>query len=229
MHIDENQSHYLGHRQRLKEKFEKFGLSAFADYEILEFALTFVLPRKDVKPIAKELVKKFGSLKQVVDADANDLIKIKGLSSHSAAFISFLKQFAVIYCALHIKESKSLSSPEAVTDYLKTVLGGEKVEKLYAVFLNSGNKVIECKEIESGTVNKSVVIPRKVAQYALKVNAAAVILAHNHPGGSLKPSAPDIAATSAVKASLQSIDINLLDHIIISNNGYFSFKENALL
>ncbi|MCL2389956.1 MAG: DNA repair protein RadC [Endomicrobia bacterium] len=220
---------YLGHRKRLKEKFKKKNLKDFADYEILEFALTFSIPQKDTKPLAKKLIKKFGSLKQVFDASFEELQTVKGISGHSSVFISFLRQTALLYRYLEIKESKNLSSPQEVVNYFVSALSGEKIEKFCAVMLNSGNKVIECVELEKGTVNKSVVMPRKVAEAALKYKAASVIVAHNHPGGTLKPSQNDIDATKSVYAALKTIDVSLLDHIIISNGNYFSFKEYNLI
>jgi DNA repair protein radc len=213
----------------MKNKFADSGFDGFSEYEILEFALFFAIARTDTKPLAKELIKKFGSLKQVLDADAEDLRNIQGLSSHGALFLSFLKKTAAYYSYLDIKSSDALCSPEAVADYLITVLSGEKIEKFYAVLLDSGNKVIDCKKIESGTVNKSVVMPRKIAETALNNKASAVIIAHNHPGGTLKPSQSDIDATVAVKSALQTLDINLLDHLIVCANKYFSFREHNLI
>jgi len=225
----EDKPHYFGHRKRIKDKFENFGLTVFGEYEILELALTFSIARKDVKPIAKELVKKFGGLKQVIDAKKEELESVKGISSHTSSFLLFLKQFVSAYLALNVKNGKSISSVSDIVDYLKSALGGEKVEKLYAVFLDSGNKVIDFQEIEKGTVNKSIIIPRKITELALKCSASALILAHNHPGGTLKPSQQDIDSTKSVCNSLKTVDIALLDHIIISGNAYFSFKECGLL
>jgi DNA repair protein RadC len=108
-------------------------------------------------------------------------------------------------------------------------MSGETIEKFYIVMLDCGNKVIDCKEIESGTVNKTVVIPRKIAQEALANKASSVIIAHNHPGGTLNPSQNDIEATAAIKEALRTLDIAVLDHIIISGSKYFSFKQYNLL
>ena len=224
-----NKPHYLGHRQRLKTKFKDAGFDGFADYEILEYVLTFAIARKDTKQLAKELIKVFGSIKQVFDADTEDLKKVKGVSEHTALLISFCAGFAKFYAYMDIKEGAALASPEAVADYLISELGGEKTEKFYAVLLNSGNKVVECLEIEKGTVNKSVVFPRKVAQAALRYNASAVIIAHNHPGGTLKPSQNDIDATVSVKNALHAVDVSLLDHIIVAGKNYLSFKEYNLI
>jgi DNA repair protein RadC len=219
-----------GHRKRLLQKFAASGLDAFAEYEILEFALIYALPRKDVKPIAKELIKSFGTLKGIVDADIEELIKIKGLKEYSAALLKFLRFFSVKYSALEIRERETLFSPDEVVNYLKTRLSGESKEKFHAIFLNSINKVLNFAEISKGTINKSAIFPREIAEIALASKAVSVIVSHNHPAGSLSPSQNDIISTQYIKNALKTLEIELLDHIIISSSGgHFSFKENELL
>jgi len=220
--------HFLGHRERVKAKFMQSGFKAFSDYEILELALFYAIPRRDVKPLAKSLIEMFGSLKQVFDADPSELQKA-GLKENAAVFFSFVREFSKIYSYLKIKEGSSLSSPQDAVSFLSGVLSSQKTEKLCAVFLTAGNRVIDYREIEEGTVNKSVVIPRKIAEFALQFKASAAIMAHNHPGGNMTPSQCDIDATICVRNSLSAIDVALLDHIIISANSYFSFKEQNLL
>ncbi|MDR3071539.1 MAG: DNA repair protein RadC [Endomicrobium sp.] len=227
--MKQSKPHYVGHRDRLRRRFVLGGFNSLADYEILELALTYVIPRKDVKILAKEIINKFGSLKQVFDADFEDLKKVKNISDCSAGFLLFLRKFSSLYLSLNIKEKNRLSTPKNVIDYLVSTLSGEKTEKVYAIALDSGNRVIDCLEIESGTVNKSFLTPRKIAEIALKFKAVALIVAHNHPGGTLKPSQNDIDATACLKQALISIEVSLLDHIIISNNNYFSFKEYDLI
>lgn len=196
------------------------------EYEILTHILQF-LRKGHNNRLSQKLIQKFGSLKQVLDADTTEL---KGfVSDKEASFIAFIKECAPLYISLQVKEKPSVSNPQELTNFLKARLSGEIVEKLYLILLNSGNKVIDMLEIESGTVNKSVVIPRKIVSIALKLEASAVILAHNHPAGSLRPSDNDISATKTVKNALRLVDINLLDHIIIANNDYFSFKEYSLI
>jgi DNA repair protein RadC len=229
MPVEKLKFYYLGHRERLRKRFFSIGFSGLADYEILELALTYVIPRKDVKFQAKALIKKFGSLKQVFDADIDDLKKTQNLSDYSAGFLLFLRRFAPLYLSLDIKQQERLDSPAKVRDFLISSLSGENVEKVYVLTLNSGNSVTLCKELESGTVNKSFLIPRKIAETALSNKAASIIIAHNHPGGSLKPSRSDIVATDLVRKALKTIEVVLLDHIIVSNNNYFSFKEHSLI
>ncbi|MDR1243885.1 MAG: DNA repair protein RadC [Endomicrobium sp.] len=221
--------HYVGHRKRLKDKFCLNGLHGLADYEVLELILTYVIIRKDVKVLAKELICSFGSLKQVVDANVEDLKKIKGVSENVAIFILFLKRFASLYCSLDIKEKNVLSSPKKVYSYLMSTIGTEQVEKIYILNLNSKNEILSCLEIESGTVNKTYLNTRKIAEIALKHNAVSVIIAHNHPSGILAPSKNDIDSTCSIKRSLGIIDVFLVDHIVVTNNKYFSFKEHNLL
>jgi DNA repair protein RadC len=226
---DEKKSYIDGHRNRVKERFKHCGFDFWQEYEILEFALFFVIPRLDTKTISKKLIDKFGSLKQVIDAEREQLLEIGGLGEHSAIFISFLKKFCGKYGELKIKSENSISSSNEAVKYLKSVLSGEKIEKFFMLILNSANKVTECLEIESGTPNSSPIIPRKIAQIALENRAVSTIIAHNHPGGTLKPSQNDISSTNAIVNALNAIDVSLLDHIIISNDNHFSFKENFLI
>ncbi|MDR3112208.1 MAG: DNA repair protein RadC [Elusimicrobiota bacterium] len=222
-------SYNNGHRQRVKERFLQSGFANWQEYEILEFALFFALPQKDTKKIAKDLIEKFGSLKQVVDASLNELIASNLLGEHSAFLIKFLKNFSSLYLQLKIKSTNSITSSQEAVNFLSATLSGAKTESLYILILNSANKVTDCLEIESGTVNSSVVIPRKIAKIALEKNAVSVIMSHNHPGGNLKPSQSDIEATKNVKAALETVDILLLDHIIICNENYYSFKEHMMV
>jgi DNA repair protein RadC len=226
---EKSKSHYLGHRDRLRKRFFKSGFDSLADYEILELALTYVISRRDVKPLAKKLIQEFGSLKQVFDADIENLKKIKNVSDCSAKFLLFLRKFSSLYLSFAIKQQEKLNSPSKVKDFLISSLSGEKIEKVYVLTLDSGNRATSCIELESGTVNKSFLIPRKIAETALNNKAVSIIIAHNHPGGTLKPSQSDIAATISVRKALESIEVLLLDHIIVSNNDYFSFKEHNLI
>lgn len=226
---EELTKHYLGHRQRLKEKFKKTKFSDWQDYEILEFALTFVIPRKDTKPLAKELIKKFGSLQQVLHADIETLSSTKNIKEHSAVFIKFLNEFSLKYAQLKMEQKEKISSPQDVLTFFQTNIGFSKDEIIYALFLNASNKILLHQPVSKGVVNRSAIYPRKIAELALKCNATSAIIAHNHPGGSCKPSQNDIIATEAVVKALKTIDVVLLDHLIITNNGYYSFKDNSLI
>ena len=219
---------YLGHRKRIKEKYKAGGLKGWLDYEVLEFALLYAIPRKDTKVIAKELLSKFKSINGVLDADRKELKKVYGISEHTALFLNFLKDIAVFYLEKGLYKKDLLSSPDVVYDYLKASLKGALDEEFKAVFLNNRNHLLAVETIQTGTVNKSVVYPRKIVERALYNHAASVIIAHNHPGGSLKPSEDDCRVTKAIKEALKTVDIVLLDHILIGGDSYFSLRENGI-
>ena len=220
---------YLGHRERLRTKFKKTGLSGWQDYEILELILTYCAARIDTKPIAKALLRKFKTLGAVLDADEEDLQSVSGIGFRSAILLKLFREVGEIYLKSGLKKTDSVSSPGAVYDYLAVSLKGKKEEEFKVIFLNSANRPIEIETVQVGTVDKSAIYPRKVVERALKCSAVSVIVAHNHPGGSLKPSEDDIQITEALKSALATVDISLLDHVIISGDGYFSFKEKGIL
>ena len=177
--------HYSGHRQRLRDRFAMTGFSGFNDYEALEMMLFYAIPRRDVKPIAKSLIKKFGSLRGVLDAPTSELETVSGISSNAAVFISALKEFSALYLRQQLSDGQSvISNTQVLLDYCKTVMSGLRDEQFRAIYLNATNSVIGDEVIQEGTVNQSVVYPRKVMERALKHGATALIFVHNHPGGS---------------------------------------------
>ena len=210
----------------MKEKYKKGGFNGWLGYEVLEFALFYCIPRRDTKPLAKELLKKFKTVRGVLDADRKELEEIDGVSKHLKVFLNFLKDITVRYMEDGLYKKNLLSSPDLVFNYLKASAGSSKDEKFKAIFLNSTNKLLAVETIQEGTVNKSAVYPRKIVERALYNNAVGVIVAHNHPGGGLKPSQDDHRVTNAIREALKIVDISLLDHIIIGSDGYFSFREN---
>lgn len=219
---------YLGHRKRIKAKYKSGGMKGWLDYEVLEFALSFAISRKNTKPIAKDLLSKFKTLNGVLDADRKELEKVGGISEHSALFLNFLKDIAIIYLEKELYKKDLVSSPDVVYDYLKASLKGLADEEFKVMFLNSRNRLLAIETIQKGTVNKSVVYPRKIVERALHNHATGVIIAHNHPGESLEPSEDDYRITKVIKEALKTVDVILLDHIIIGGNSYFSFKENGV-
>lgn len=218
---------YIGHRQRLKKKYEKSGINGWLDYEVLELALSYAIPRKDTKPIAKELLAKFKTINGVLDADRKDLGAVKGISEHTACFLKLLKDVAILYMEKGIHNRDLLASPQVVYDYLKISLKGSPDEEFRMLFMDSKNRLITVETFEKcGTVNRSVVYPRKVVERALYNHAVGVIIAHNHPSGTLQPSNDDMEITKAIKSALKTVEITLLDHIIIGNSDYYSFRNN---
>ena len=222
-----------GHRQRVKERFLKTGFDNWQDYEILELVLFYCIPRKDTKQTAKDLLKKFGSLKEIINADYDELLKfikdIDGVGPNTAFFLHFLKNFSVKYSEFKMKEKEKVSSPQEVVNFLRNRIGTSEEEKMYEVFFNASNKVLGFKEISEGTVARSAVYPGKIAREALLTNARSVVIAHNHPGGVCKPSQNDIIATEAVQKALKAVEVILLDHIIVTASDFYSFKDNGLI
>lgn len=219
---------YIGHRRRIKEKYKKSGLGCWLDYEVLELALSYAIPRRDTKPIAKELLSRFKTINGVLNADRKELKKINGISDHTALFLGLLKDISILYLENGLYKKNLLSSPQVVYDYLRASLKGAVDEEFKTLFLDSRNQLITVETLKTGTVNRSVIYPRKIVERALHNHAVGVIIAHNHPGGSLEPSEDDRIITKAIKEALKIVEITLLDHIIIGGNNYFSFKENRI-
>jgi len=222
--------HYAGHRQRLRERFRKTGFNGFGQHEALELMLFYAIPRRDVKPIAKDLLKRFGSLGGVLEAGYEDLCSVKGVSDVAATYLMSLREFSGICLRERLRDEQAvISSTGALLDYCHTVMSGLRDEQFRAVYLNSRNRVIGDEVIQEGTVNQSVVYPRKVMERALKAGATALIFVHNHPGGSSRPSREDEAITGELVKVARGLDITVHDHIIISREGYYSFREMGKL
>jgi DNA repair protein RadC len=220
---------YIGHRKRLKQKYEQNGINGWLDYEILEFILFYAIPRKDTKLIAKRLLSKFKTIRGILDADRKEIESVKGISKNSTLFLKLLKDIFVFYMEQNIHERDLLSSPKLVYDYLKARLKGLADEEFKMMFLDSRNQLISMESLKNGTVNRVIVFPRKIVERALYNHAVGVIIAHNHPSGSIEPSVEDQSITETIKEALNTVDIKLLDHIIIGGNEYFSFKENRIV
>ena len=201
-------------------------MEGWLDYEVLELVLSYAIPRKDTKPIAKELLARFKTLNGVLDADRKELESVNGLSKHSALFLNLLKDITILYMEKGIHRRDLLSSPQAVCNYLMVSLKGLSDEEFRMLFLDSRNQLIAMEVLKTGTVNRAIVFPRKIVERALYHHAVGVVIAHNHPSGSLEPSVEDHDMTEAIKKALITVDIILLDHIVIGGNDYFSFKEN---
>jgi len=220
---------YIGHRQRIKDKYKKSGIDGWLDYEVLELVLSYAITRKDTKPIAKELLTRFKTINGVLDADREELKNVPGISEHTTVFFSLLKDVAILYLENGLHNKDLLSSPEVVFDYLKASLKGSIDEEFKTLFLNGRNQLLAVETLQTGTVNRSVVYPRKLVERSLYHHAVGVIIAHNHPAGTINPSKDDCAVTKVIKDALKTVEISLLDHIIIGGNDYFSFNKKGLL
>lgn len=217
---EEDEPHYLGHRKRLREKFRESGTDAFHDYELLELVLTYAIPRGDVKPIAKRLLEKFDSLSGVLEADREELIDVDGVGEVSATFFPLLKEINQEYLAEKMKEREVLDGPEAVADFARLKIGGKETEAFMAIYVDKQNQVRDYEILQEGTVDHTTIHPREVLKSALENNAQGIIVIHNHPSGTLKSSGADDRLTQKLQEATNSVDIELLDHLIVSESGY---------
>jgi DNA repair protein RadC len=223
------QLHYREHRQRLKEKYLEVGLEGFHDYEIMEFLLTYGIPQKDVKPLAKELIHRFGGLKGIIDADIDDLRQVKGIGAHSAILIKLVKDIGSFYLLQKAMERPQVSCTAELLNFCKSSMGALKDEEFRVCYLDAQNKIISFETIQEGVVNQAVVYPRKVLEKALECKASAIILVHNHPSGHVRPSDADIRLTRTIQETARTLDILVHDHVIIGENRFFSFREEGLM
>ena len=221
--------HYHGHRQRLRQRFLTGGPGALQDYELLELLLTFAIPYSDVKPLAKRLIAHFGSFPQVFDATPEALMEVIGLKEYSAILIRLVKACAEYYLKQEALQRSQIASLASLVDYCRTSMGGLPDEQFRVIFLNSQNEIIAEEIVQEGTVNQTVVYPRKVLELALKHKATGLILVHNHPSGNLTPSAADQELTRALVKASRALNLTVHDHLIIGRHGYFSLAEKDML
>ena len=218
---------HQGHRRRLRERYKKSGLAGFHDYEFIELLLTYAIPQKDVKPLAKELISHFGGIRGIFDASLDELATIKGLGEQTAILFKLLKEGSTLYLKARVKGKEILSSPQHALDFCHHMLSGEKNEKFMVIYLTTKNELIDTEILEEGTINQTAVYPRKVVEGALKHNASALIFVHNHPSGDPTPSRTDNKLTEALVKAANTIDVTVHDHIIIGKNSHFSGRERG--
>ncbi|MDR2778909.1 MAG: DNA repair protein RadC [Puniceicoccales bacterium] len=220
-----------GHRNRLRKKFMRSEFDCFNEHEIVELLLTLSIPRKDVKTIAKTLLKTFGSIKGIFDASISDLVQIKGIGESTAVALKIIRAINSLYLQEQFEGQPLLNSVDKVFMLWKNRLSSLAIEVLEIAYLDSALRLMKngIERLETGTIAATAVCPRKVAEAALNRKARAIILAHNHPKGAAEPSDYDERNTRTIKIALQYLDIKLIDHIIIASDRAFSFKENGLL
>jgi DNA repair protein RadC len=218
-----------GHRKRFKERFIKEGLSNFEPHQVLELLLFFAIPRIDTNPLAHKLIDHFGSIINVLDADVEELKSIDGLGENASTLISFVSQLSLYYATNKHDKKEALDSSAKACSYVKDLFLTKKYECFFVVCLDNQNRVNMAKKLFEGTTNETPIYPRILVEYALRYTATGIIIAHNHPGGSLTPSSADMQATKDIKNALHTIGVKLLDHIIVADNKTVSFAEQGWL
>lgn len=220
---------HKGHRQRVRKRYLSEGAESFADHELLELLLFSCIPMKDTNELAHSLLKEFGSLSMLIEAVPEDIVKRCGVSLNTAIFLS--AQSELIRRALQGKWEKRpvLNSSQRAGEFAVDLLSQLTTERFYVISLDTRNRFIYSSIVSEGTVREAVVYPRLVVEAALRHQASAVILAHNHPSGSLRPSFQDIELTTKIEKAFDLIDISVVDHIIVAENKYFSFAEKGMI
>lgn len=227
--LKEAAPHYRGHRERLRSRFRDAGADAIADYELLELVLFRAIPQRDVKPLAKQLIDKFGSFAETISAPEARLKEIKGLGDAAITEIKIVQAAAGRIAKGQVKARTVLSSWSSVLDYCRTMMAFAEKEQFRILFLDKRNQLIADELQQTGTVDHTPVYPREVVKRALELSATAIILVHNHPSGDPTPSRADIQMTQSILEIAKPLGISLHDHIIVGKDGHASFKGLRLI
>lgn len=225
----EEAAHYHGHRDRLKSRFLENGATALADYEVVEMLLFLGIPRKDVKPLAKELLKRFDNFSKLLAADKNELLAIQGMTQNAVCALKIVKEAAQRMMRQDVMGKPVLNSWQRLTDYLFATMAHEKKEQFRILLLDRKNNLIADEIQHTGTVDQTQAYPREIVKRALELSATAIILVHNHPSGDPSPSEADIIMTKNIIDAAKALEIAVHDHVIVSRNGVLSFRKEGLV
>lgn len=218
-----------GHSERLREKFLKSGLTGLHDYEIVELLLTLGTPRKDCKQPAKEALKKFGFLREVLEASSEELKEIKGIGPANIFGIKLAREITQEFLKNKVIKKEFCKSSKDVFNYLYSAMSGLKKEVFKVIFLNGKNRILAIEDLFEGTLDKSAIYPREIMKKAINNNAMALIFVHNHPSGDPTPSQSDKEITKELISAGKIMDIKVFDHIIIGDNNYYSFADEEII
>lgn len=229
--VTNDEPDYLGHRERLRRRFLLGGGRDMPDYELLELLLTIAIPRRDVKPLAKELIRKFGSFAEVVNAPLEELMLVKGVKENTAAVLRIVRECSVRSSLQSLKgtDAPVISDFDAMVDYCRSAMAYQMVEEFRIIFLNSKLYVIGEEIQQRGTVDQVAIHPREVIKSAMMHGASAMILVHNHPSGIVTPSKADMEITKRIKEAAEAVSIRLFDHLIISKSSVYSFHNQGFV
>jgi DNA repair protein RadC len=221
--------HFIGHRERLKERFRETGGDALADYELLEMLLFRAIRRGDTKPLAKRLIARFGSFAEVLSAHPNRLMEVTGVGEAVATEIKLVHAAAMRLMRGQVLNRPLLGSWSAILDYVRAAMAYSDNEQFRILFLDKKNQLIADEVQQEGTVDHTPVYPREVMKRALELGASAIVLVHNHPSGDPAPSMPDIEMTRKIVDAGQRLGVTIHDHVVVGRKGHFSFRSNGLI
>jgi DNA repair protein RadC len=207
------------------------GLEGLADYEIVEMLLTLAFPRRDVKELAKALVKRFGNLRGILDAPVEELSKVDGIGQVTPAVLRMMREIVSLYLQQTIERQEPLSDPNRLHEFWRVKIGNNPNEVFMVGYLDSGYRLLRdgIEHLEEGTIDRATVYPRRVVEAALRRKAAAIILAHNHPNGDTRPSEQDKLLTKALVLASAAVHLKVMNHLIVSPEQVFSFRQEGLL
>lgn len=227
---DKKQPHYIGHRERLRERFLQDDGQNMSDYELMELLLMIAIPRRDVKEKAKDLINTFGSFSAAINASVEKLERF-GLKRTTAAVLKIVAMSAVrvTYGKLSEKDVSIFTDPDALINHCRAMLSEKEVEEFWVLYFDSKAQLIKEELMQRGTVNNVWVPTREVVRVGLECGAVNVVLTHNHPSGDPDPSDSDVQTTRSIITGLDTVGMKLVDHIIVGKNDYYSFTEHRLL
>lgn len=220
---------HLGHRKRLKEKYAEGGASALQDYELLELLLSFSIPHRDTKPYAKKLLTVFQNVRRILEADLSSLKTLGELPEQSALHFKAMGDLFKLTQKEEFRRGRIVSSPDHVIAFLREQIGTRPREVFTALFLDHRNHLLAFEHLQEGTVDHTAVYPREVLKRALDLGATGLILSHNHPAGSLEASEGDKQLTRQILTAARAMGITIHDHLIVTTEGHFSFRQAGLL
>lgn len=220
---------HSGHRQRIKAQFREFGLEPMSDITALEFLLYYAVPQGDTNPLAHRLLDTFGSFDGVFQASHEDLVKVNGVSDHTASLIRLVPELARRQQIQRADFGRILTNTEMCGEYILPYFFGESQEVVYLLGLDAKCKALGCVKIFEGSVNFAAFSTRRVAEAAMAMKATSVVLAHNHTSGIAVPSREDITTTLTLKKALDMLGILLVDHIVVADNDFVSMAESGML
>lgn len=219
-----------GHRKRLRERFFQVGIEGFSEHEIVELLLTLCIPQKDVKPLAKRLVSRFGGVKSILDATPSELAKESGVGTIFPFAVKFVRELIELYLKKEVLQTGvTIDNLTKLETFWRARLGGLKYEVFEAAFLNARLEILDngIVLLEKGLVSRTHVYTRKLMEFAFERHAYALIIAHNHPSGAPNPSINDILVTERIKKATELLDLQFLDHIIVARNETYSFRRSG--